>query len=508
MTIQSVIKFHFQVPGCTLFLKRSRYDWNYTTENDDFTKRCHQKPYFEPSLGKMLGGTSSLNYMVYSRGHPTDYENWADITKDPTWKWENVLPYFMKSERIEDDNFKMSPDIANHGLNGLAGLTRDHSKNLNAILESFRDLGNDIINDPGSALGYSRPFIYIATGGRQSSAFSFLSPAKDRKNLHLLKNTLVTKVNFDEYKNAAGVEAILENGNTINIKASKEVIISAGTFNSAKLLLLSGIGPKKDLEVKNIDVVSDLPVGRNLQDHTGVVILHAMEKSDPVPLNPNIMPGIPTMGFTALDKSQNYPDYETMSFSAHANIILFFCSFGYRLSYDICDNTYVSMMGRMGLFNEIVNLRPKSRGEVTLRSSNPMDPPVITTGYLSDDADLENLVKYIQDFTPVMNTTHFKSIGAEMIDPTAGSCNEFVKDSDEYWKCYATCMSTGMSNYVGTCAMGSVVDSRLRVMGVQRLRVADASIMPVITRGNTNAPVVMIGEKVSDFIKEDSKEVC
>lgn len=453
----------------------------------------------------MLGGTSALNYMLYLRGHPTDYDNWADITNDPTWKWENVLPYFKKSERIEDPDFLLSEDMSNHGIYGSVGLTKDSRGQLNDILQSFKELGNDIVNDPGSALGYSKPFLYLATGGRQSSAFTFLKPVKDRKNLHVLKNTLVTKINFDENKNAVGVQAVLENGETVNVKASKEVIVSAGTFNSAKLLLLSGIGPKEDLEHKNIDVISDLPVGKNLQDQTGVVILHAMEKSDPVPINPNMLPGAPTVGLTALDKSQKYPDYETVSFSAHSRLILFFCSFGYRLSYDICDNTYESMMGRMGLFNEIINLRPKSRGEVTLRSSNPMDPPVIKTGYLSDESDLDNLVKYIKDFIPVVNTTYFRSVDAEMVDPSR-SCTEFDKGSDEYWKCYASCMFSGISNYVGTCAMGSVVDNRLRVIGVQRLRVADASVMPVITRGNTNGPVVMIGEKVSDFIKEDNKK--
>ena len=455
----------------------------------------------------MLGGTSALGYFLYSRGHPSDYDNWATITKDPTWEWDNVLPYFKKSERIEDANFLMSEDLSNHGINGLVGLTKDSRERLNDILGSFKELGNDIVSDPGSRLGYSKPFLYLGAGIRQSSAVAFLQPAKDRQNLHVLKNTLVTKINFDENKNAIGVQAVLENGETINIKASKEVIISGGTFNSAKLLLLSGIGPKEDLECKNIEVISDLPVGKNLQDHIGVVILHAMEKSGPVNLNPSIHPGAPTVGFTALDKSQKYPDYETMSFSAHSRLILFFCSFGYRLSYDICDNTYVSMAGRMGLFSEIVNLRPKSRGEVTLRSLSPMDPPVIRSGYLSDESDLDDLVKYIKDFIPVVNTTYFKSVNAEMFDPS-GSCSEFENGSDEYWKCYAACMFSGMSNYVGTCSMGSVVDSRLRVIGVQRLRVADASVMPVITRGNTNGPVVMIGEKVSDFIKEDGKKMC
>lgn len=456
------------------------------------------------SLGKMLGGTSGLNYMLYSRGYSTDYDNWAKITHDSTWEWKNVLPYFKKSERIEDPDILKSADVINHGTDGLLGLTKDNRDNVNDILEGFKELGHDILNDPVNRLGYSKSLIQMTPAGRQSSGYVFLSPVKDRKNLHLLKNTLITKIIFDGDNNAVGVEAILEDGNAITITTTKEVIVSAGAFNSAKLLMLSGIGPKTDLESKTIKVISDLPVGKNLQDHVGVAILHAMEKNvGPPIINPNIYPASPMMGYIALDKSQKYPDYESMLFLTHAKLILFFCSFAYRLSYEVCDKGYTYMMDGMGLFSEIVNLQTESRGEVTLRSLDPMDPPVININYLSNEADLNNLVKYIKDYIPVGNTTHFKNIGAELIDPMSGNCDEFEKGSDDYWKCYASCMFTGLSNFSGTCAMGSVVDGRLKVKGVQRLRVADASIMPVITRGNTNAPVIMIAEKAADFIKED-----
>ncbi|XP_022823851.1 glucose dehydrogenase [FAD, quinone]-like [Spodoptera litura] len=496
------------VPGCTIFLKQSNYDWNYTTEPYRVTNQCHQKPYHEPSSGKMLGGTSSLNYMLYSRGHPTDYDNWASITDDDTWKWENVLPYFKKSERIEDPHFLSSDDMANHGSEGFVGLTKEPSTRTNNVLESFRELGYNVTNDSTAGFGYSNSWIYIGKGGRQTTALTYLSPIKDRENLHLLKKAHVTKINFDKNKNAEGVEVILEDGKSIHVKASKEVIISAGTFGSAKILLLSGIGPKKDLESKNIDCVSDLPVGKNLQDHIGVIIMHSMENTGRLLPNPNKHPAPPVVGYVALDKSHKHPDYQTMSFYAHSRLVLYFCSFAYRLSYDICDKIFTSSMGKYNLFTEIVNLHPKFRGEVSLRSSNPMDPPFIKTGYLTEEDDIDQLVKYIKRVIPIVDTAHFKNIGAEAIDPTMDNCSDFKKGTDEYWKCYVYCMFSGTSNYVGTCAMGSVLDSKLKVLGVQKLRVVDASVMPVITRGNTEGPVTMIAEKAADFIKKDNFDKC
>ncbi|CAH0663720.1 unnamed protein product [Spodoptera exigua] len=490
------------VPGCTLFLKQSNYDWNYTTEDYAIPRKCHQKSYHEPSSGKMLGGTSSLNYMLYSRGHPTDYDNWATITNDETWKWENVLPYFKKSEKIEDPDFLLTGDMTNHGSKGFVGLTKESRTQTENILKSFNELGHDVIDDSTAGLGYSNAWIYIGKGGRQTSALTYLTPIKDRENLHLLKKAHVTKIIFDKNKNAEGVEVILDDGKTIHIKAAKEVILSAGTFGSAKILLLSGIGPKEELKSKNIDCISDLPVGKNLQDHTGVVLMHSMEKAERLITNPNKHPSAPVVGYATLDKSHKHADYQTMSFYAHSRLVLYFCSFAYKLSYEICDKIFTSSLGKYNLFTEIVNLNPKSKGEVTLRSSHPMDPPIIKTGYLTDEDDIDHLVKFTKLVLPIVNTTYFKSISAETLDPTLDNCSDFEKGTDDYWNCYASCMFSGLSNYVGTCAMGSVVDGRLKVLGVQRLRVVDASVMPVITRGNTAGPTTMIAEKAADFIKE------
>lgn len=491
------------MPGTPVFLKQSRYDWNLTSNYDTKIKKCHQDPYIDISAGKMLGGTSGLNYMLYSRGHPTDYDTWAHLTKDSTWEWENVLPYFIKSERVEDPTIFDSKDRSNHGFDGNVGLAKDKRKYVDEILESFKSLGHNIRNDPVDKLGYSKPLLNIVEGKRTSSASAYLTPIKNRYNLHVLRNALVTKINFDESHNAVGVDLINEKGKTITVEARKEVIITAGAFNSPKLLMLSGIGPREHLRSKKIHVISDLPVGKNLQDHVSVIIPYALEKTEYEGFNPNELVSAPVIGYTALNEYQKHPDYETRLFVGYPNLALFYCIFGYRMDYDICDSNYMQTIGKMGLFSEIVHLNPKSVGEVYLKSSDPLDSPAITTKYFTNEEDLESLVQYIKDFVSIVNTTHFREIGAEFIDSTSGRCANYREGSDEYWKAYASCMFNAMSHFSGTCAMGSVVDSKLKVYGVQRLRVADASIMPTITRGDINGPVTMIGEKAADFIKND-----
>ncbi|XP_075973553.1 ecdysone oxidase-like [Anticarsia gemmatalis] len=494
------------LPGALLFLQKSRYDWNFTSEDTYIADQCHRKPYFEMSQGKMLGGTSSLNYLQYARGYPVDYDSWAEITNDDTWKWNNVLPAFIKSERLEVPEILNSDAKKYHGTDGYLGITQENSSDITDYLNCFKEVGHKIVTDfnPDSPLGYSKFLVTIATGQRQSGASAFLTPAKDRSNLHVLKDTTVTKI-IIENKTAKGVEALTSNGKTIIINAKKEVIISAGVFNTPKLLMLSGIGPKEHLKSKGIDVVSDLPVGENLQDHVGVVVLHKLksQESSTDPINPHEFPSISFKGFVAIDRKQQYPDYEINNFIARDNVVLQFCSLGYPFTQEICDTVYKQSDSKMAIFNQIINLSPKSRGKVLLRSSNPADPPIINTSQFSDLQDLENLVSFIDDLTPILNTTYYKKIDAELMDPIPGCCKEFVRGTKDYLRCYAKCLSYSMNHFTSTCSMGTVVDGRLKVLGVKGLRVADASVMPNIPRANPAATVFMIGEKMADFVKNE-----
>lgn len=491
-----------------LFLKRSKSDWNYTSENHEYIEQCHQNPYFEMTTGKMLGGSSSLHYQNYGRGLPSDYNTWAEIANDPSWNWSNVLPFFIKDEGLEDEKILNSADGVFHSNTGSLGILKDKRGHVNTYLEAFEELGNEIVPDINEKhpVGYTELLLTIKDGYRQSSAFSFLTSIKKRPNLHVMKNSEVVKVLIDENNVAYGVEVVNAKNENIIVKASKEVIVSAGVFNTAQLLMLSGIGPKEHLESMNIKVVSNLPVGKKLQDHVAISVLHTLESIEDDPIksyNYHNNPAPQFTGYVSLDKSKRDPDYLTMSFLVDPDMILSFGAFGYRYSYEICDEIYKTGQGRRMVFHQVINLHQKSTGEVTLRSSNPFDPPVIKLGYLSEEDDLNNLVKYLQDFSKIVDTKYFKSINSQMVDPTGSRCSSFEKGSEDFWKCYSKCMLTGVSHYVGTCAMGSVVDNRLNVLGIKNLRVSDASVMPTIPSGPPGAAVIMIAEKLSQFIKED-----
>ncbi|CAH0683013.1 unnamed protein product [Spodoptera exigua] len=496
--------FESDLPAVPLIMQRSRYDWNYTSKLDRFEESCRRTPSYELTLGKMLGGTSSLNYMVYHRGQPSDYDSWAEIANDATWKWENVLPYFIKSIKLNDAKILQSVDKKYYGIDGLLQLTKDRRKRIDEFLDAYRELGHDVVLDfnENTPLGFSAQMFTIAGRSRQSSAYAFLSPVKDRRNLHVLKNTLVTKILFDESKKAVAVEVLTEDRKTMTLKAKKEVIVSAGVINTPKLLMLSGVGPMEHLNCKNIEVISNLPVGENLQEHVDVIIVHDIDIGPLPPPTPYELTGFSFTGFISLNQSSKIPDYQQITYVTLPGPVLYYCTFAFRFSDEICNKIYKQGIKRAQAYNEIININPKSRGKVLLKSTDPEDPPIIKNGFYSNKDDIESLVDYILDFLRVMKTTYYHKVDAVMSHATP-KCNKYRKESREFWRCYIRCMSSGMSQITSTCPMGTVVDGRLLVHGVKDLRIADASVMPTITRGNPMAAVIMIGEKASDMIKQD-----
>ncbi|XP_075981516.1 ecdysone oxidase-like [Anticarsia gemmatalis] len=492
-------------PALLMFLKNSDYDWKYATEDDHYSQQFHRNHGVELTRGKMLGGCSSLNFMAYTRGHYHVYDEWAQITGDESWKWENLLPYFMKSEKLLDPVTLNSADSIYHGIDGYLGVTKNYNEDAVKYLEAFAELGHDIRLDTNGdcPLGYTESMLTLADGVRQSSAYSFLHPIKDRPNLFVLKNTLVTNIVFDEYRNAIGVDVILEDNSTAFYRADKEVIVSAGSINTPQVLMLSGIGPKEHLRDIGVETISDLPVGENLQDHVIVLMNNAVGNSTPSkPMDPREYPVSLITGYTTVNEGQDYPDYQTLSFLLNEPAGIFnLCAFYYAFIDEICDAFYDGSIGKEVLLSLVVLISPESRGRILLRSSNPRDKPMIFSGYYSNNQDLENHATYLEDFMRVHESKLFRSTEARMVVPEICGCGNIY--DHEFWKCYALCMMMSGYHYTGSCPMGAVVDSRLNVYGVQKLRVADASIMPKIPGANTNAAAMMIGEKVSDIIKVD-----
>ncbi|KAM3956940.1 ecdysone oxidase-like [Aphomia sociella] len=494
------------IPGLTKYLKHTPVDWNYTSIDDGISQQCNENQVSDLTQGKMLGGSSGNNYMFYTRGNPQDFNSWAETVNDSTWRYDNVLPYFIKSEKLNDPIISNSSYAAFHGYDGYLGVTKKDTDKSKKYLDAFNELGFGVVLDTNGnyTLGFTEPMYTLADGHRQSTATAFLSPIKDRSNLYILKNTLVTKINFDDNNNAYSVDAITENNKTLTLIGNKEIIVSAGSINSPQLLMLSGIGPKKHLDDLGIKVISDLPVGENFHDHSTVVSVYAMEKlQDVKPLDFYDTPNI--VGYVTINKSKSFPDYQTINTVMDMDSFLSSCKFSLAFKDHICESFYKNGKGREILLTQTIDLYPKSRGRILLRSSDPRDYPLIYTGLFSNPIDLENIITYVEDVNRIMTTTFFREVNAKfLISP---NCVNFEPNSKEYWKCHVLCMSTTIFHYIGTCSMGAVVDSRLKVRGVNRLRVADGSVMPTMTAGNINAPIIMIAEKTADFIKEDGRGI-
>ncbi|KAI8435572.1 hypothetical protein MSG28_003849 [Choristoneura fumiferana] len=502
--------FETMLPGLLAYIPETAQDWNFTEEYDK-NRELYQKNLVMPlTQAKMLGGGSSMNYMFYVRGNPHDYQTWADTVDDQSWNYSNILPLFKKSEYMDDPGLLKSKYSKFHGTSGFLHVSRQPDHAVHDYEEMFRELGHKILPDVNGdeTLGYGQPTYTIAKGVRQSTSFSFLRPVKHRHNLDVLKNTFATKILFDDSKNAIGVEALTEDHKKVVLMADKEVILSAGALNSPKLLLNSGIGPDAHLNSLGIKVISNLPVGQNLQDHPGTLVAYKFKKANEPPHPPNYarFPLPPLDGFVAFDKDQSYPDYQAIPFAIpnDSDGPLQFCSFNFGLEYDICQAIYEAGKGREMLFAVVNLLHPKSRGNVELQSTNPIDPPLVTVAALSDEADLEKLALALADFDKLRTSSYFKSVDGEFVDHKLPKCGGLEVGSREYWRCHVLSTRITMYHYSGTCAMGSVLDSRLRVRGVQRLRVADGSAMPNITSGNINAPIIMIAEKAAEMIKQDN----
>ena len=453
----------------TLF--NSDVNWSYVTEPEPTLD--HRR--IECPRGKVLGGTSSINAMVYIRGNRRDFDHWNALGNS-SWAWNDVLPYFRKSEQ----QARGASDY--HGVDGPLAVTdpsAPHPFSL-AFVDAAFELGYPRNLDFNSAdqEGAGLYQLTVKDGKRQSTAVAFLHPIRHRKNLHIVTNAEVSSVLFDRNR-AIGVRYI-HNGIDKQALANREIILSAGAINSPKLLLLSGVGPAEQLRRLTIPTVVDLPgVGQNLQDHARLTVGYRSTKYIPLSDASN---GAEAGLFlhTAFGQADSGPVLQ-FHFSPVASVV----ETGNQASAEV--------------HFDMNPTRPQSRGDVRLRSVNPADPPIIQANYLEHPDDFALLVQSITIARDLAHTQALAQICGEELTPGMTIQNE--NDMHTYIRQTCDCVW----HPVGTCKMGTdtlaVVDPQLRVYGVEGLRVVDASIMPTITSGNTNAPTIMIGEKASDLIK-------
>ncbi|XP_044738780.1 glucose dehydrogenase [FAD, quinone]-like [Chrysoperla carnea] len=506
-----------------LFYSRmnSSQDFYYYIEPQENACRAFNNRQCVWPRGRVLGGCSAMNAMLYNQGNPLDYDNWEALGNEG-WSWKGVQKYFDRQmeEIVKPSNFdRNEKDVL--------------TEVVDLFLNAGKELGFNVLTDKEKIsrgyVGFYRVLGTVENGQRKSSAKAFLVPISKKENLHVIKNGFVTKVLIDEAtKVTKGVEVFLNN-KLVEIYVNKEVILSAGSINTPQILMLSGIGPAEHLTDLGVKVIQDLPVGLNLQDHSNVMLATTIFEDS-------------SENFTNLvDDNQLYTYFSQghgiLSRIGVSNLLTYMnpkdsnsevgeISHNYLL-YPKNDNVFLKHVLTVHNFkpNVIakimeankkapvlmiynVILRPKSKGILTLRSKDPFDHPKIEPKINSIHEDLETFLGGIRHLQKLFQTDVLKPHNPKFVNFDLEECKNFAYDSDEYWFCIIKQFTATLYHPVGTASMGndlkeSVVNPRLKVHGIQGLRVADCSIMPKIVGGNTNSPCMMIGSKAADLIIED-----
>lgn len=518
-----------EIPIGAISVQTTPIDWKYWTEPQEascfgFVERRSRWP-----RGKVLGGSSAINFMLYVRGNRNDFDNWAYNMGCTGWSFADLFPYFLKAEDNRD------PFYAYNGYHSTGGpLTVETPPDPTPVARVWNDAGRQMgyrVGDLNGKFqtGFMLPQGTIRRGARCSTAKAYLRPARKRPNLSVVTFAHVTKILFNQNKKAIGVDFV-RFGTAATVFADREIILSAGAVNSPQILMLSGIGPAEHLVKHKIKVIADLPgVGRNLMDHIYPSIHFYTEDKvtlvqhrviNPLTLLTYIaaargpltsLGAIEGIAFihTKFSNTTDWPDLQLQFISGgpssdmggHIRKAMGFTE-------EFWEKVYKPLLQYDSFSFYPILLRPKSRGWVKLRSSNPLDPPVINPRYLTDERDVHTLVDGMKFCVRLGFTPAYQKFNAKIYETVYPGCDQYLPlYSDEYLACMLRTYTQTIYHPAGTCKMGSpldpttVLDPELKVKGVHGLRVVDASVMPLIISGNTNAGVIAIAERASDLIK-------
>ena len=470
---------NLHVPLGYLKLARTEVDWDFNSMPE---RNCNGRRIGLPR-GRVLGGSSSINAMIYIRGNRRDYDGWGV----DGWGWDDLFPYFLRAE----DNERGASDW--HGAGGPLPVSDQRSGN--AITPAFVEAGVEAghpRNEDFNAADQDGVGMYQVTqrgGMRASAAVAYLHPAMERPNLTVLPNTLARRILFDGGR-AVGVEAS-RLGEVSEHRAEREVILCGGAYNSPQLLMLSGVGPAEHLMLREVEVLLDLPaVGENLSDHAATygvwttpepeslllarepAALQQFSESQSGPFASNLAE---SGGFFRVEDGVEAPDVQF-----HVAPI------------QIVDEG-MGDPDSHGVWVSPCLLTPESRGTVRLASNDPTAKPLIRNDFYAAERDMERMVGALRLMEEICAQPAIGPYCAERFTTPAG-------ESDDDLRAHAAATTFAIYHPVGSCAIGSVVDAELRVEGLEALRVVDASVMPRVPRGNTNAPVIAVAERAADLI--------
>ncbi|KAJ8730738.1 hypothetical protein PYW08_002151 [Mythimna loreyi] len=481
--------------------------------------------------GNALGGTSVINYMLYTRGRPQD---WDRIAADGNygWNYDEVLRYYIKSEKSELKKYKNEPYRGRDGE-----LTVENVPFKTGLVEAFlkagRENGHPTVDyNAPDQLGFGYTQATLDKGHRMSAAKAFLHPHKKRRNLHILTDARATKVIIDPYSKRAYAVQYVKGGVKRTVRCRREIILSAGPIASPQLLMLSGIGPEEHLKALGIPVLANLQVGRVLYDHIAFPgVVFRLNTTNASLLEPKVATlnnliqwlhfgdglltttgGVEGIGYLKTSVSQdpeNVPDIELLSMGGS----LILDSGGalresWSLSKKIFDNAYSPLYGTDTWSAVIMLTQPKSKGYLELRDTNPYSHPKMYGNYLTDPQDMAAILEAVKHVIKLANSQAFEKYSPRLYYADYPACRSFAPGSDAYWECAIRTMVITLHHQIATCRMGphtdpyAVVDPELRVYGVDGLRVVDSSVIPRPTCAHTNAPAIMIGEKAADMIKK------
>ncbi|XP_074026102.1 glucose dehydrogenase [FAD, quinone] [Leptinotarsa decemlineata] len=509
-----------QIPSMVMaFGTNEEVDWGYKTEPEPLACRGYPENRCTWPRPKVLGGCSAAYAMAYLRGTPKDFDNW-EAAGNKGWSYKDVLPFYKKSEA--NKLVGISIDTKYHGTDGpmTVGAFNYQPPLVRDILAAAQEIGFPSSKDINGAniTGIAPAQATVKNGVRESSARAFLRPQKNNSYLNVMLNSTVTKILFDKSKTATSVDLVYKN-TTFRVRARRKIILAAGTMNTPQLLMLSGVGPKEELDKVGIKQVHELPgVGKNLTDHValGVVFLlrklknyNEMNWKSITEYIINRSGPLSALGTSQISMRLNskYADPK----GDNPDLALAFISSAPRCSpngeIDSVENPEIPNAPQSFQIS-VTNLQPLSRGYLTLRSNNPLHAPVMVANYFTVKRDEERILDGIEISLKFRNSALLKEkYGIELNRTSYGDCiskHEF--NSDEYWKCAMLHSTSSPHHQTSTCRMGppsdkfAVVDNKLRIYGINKLMITDASVMPTIVSGNTYPTVVMIAERAADFI--------